>query len=154
MADVVTRYFREADIPQLVDLMYELAVFEGYDSEFAISQETVKAKGLCSNPDFHAIVASREDSESLLGMAVFYFIPYTYTLKPDLVLKELFVHKRARGYGVGQELFKSVLAAGNEKGCGQIIWTVMNGNDPAKNFYLKQGGKPDRKWERWAMRLD
>ena len=41
------------------------------------------------NPEFHALIAQDQLGE-ILGMAVYYIVPFTFDLKPDLVLKELY----------------------------------------------------------------
>ncbi len=41
-------------------------------------------------------------------MAVTYIIPWTYDLKPTVILKELFIHESARGEGIGKALMKRV----------------------------------------------
>ena len=145
--EIVVRSFQSPDVQQLHGLMRALAEFEGY--EFAVTQTDIIERGLSKSPQFEAFVAHLSGSDKLIGMAVLYQMPYTYHLKPNLVLKELFVTKQARGSGVGEALFKGVKARASVLGCGQLLWTVVPWNDKAKSFYSKLGGRMEDRWESW-----
>src|SRR5436189_1746019 len=93
----------EVDIPKLLPLMRELAVFEKYDHAFAITEEVLREKGFRrSPPDFHCLVA--EEHGELIGILVYYFVPFTYRAKPNLIIKELYVADEHRSQGVGELL--------------------------------------------------
>jgi hypothetical protein len=84
----------EADVPNLLPLMRELARFENYENSFAITEEVLREQGFRrSPPDFHCLVA--EENNLLVGLAVYYFVPFTYRAKPNVIIKELYV---ADGY--------------------------------------------------------
>jgi len=89
----------------------------------------------------------------LYAMAVYYFIPYTYTLKPNMVLKEFYVHQDYRGTGLGSKLFAELKNIASARECGQITWLVMHGNTKAEAFYEKQGASKDTKWQVWNFNL-
>ncbi|WP_029040670.1 GNAT family N-acetyltransferase [Cucumibacter marinus] len=145
---IAVRPFTRPDVPQLHDLMLALADFEGYD--LAVTPDDIIKRGLGTSPQFEALVAHREGSDMLLGMAVTYLIPYTYSLKPTMVLKELYVTEEARGAGVGEALFNAVKARAAAGDCGQLIWTVVPWNEKAKLFYAKLGGRPEEQWQSWV----
>src|ERR1700731_2995900 len=97
----------EADIPQLLPLMHELAEFEKYADAFVITEEVLREQGFQrSPPDFHCVVAE-EDGE-LTGLLVYYFVAFTYRAKPNLVVKELYVAEGYRSKGAGELLMKAV----------------------------------------------
>ena len=79
----------------------QLAIFEEYIDTFRVTEANLIAYGLTENPLFGAFVAAEHSSGRLLGMAVHYVVPWTYDMRPDLVLKELFVIKDVRGLGIG-----------------------------------------------------
>lgn len=59
------------DIPQLFELMKQLAVFEQYIDSFAITPDVVKQRGFEKNPlDFYSLVA--DDDGMIAGMLVYY----------------------------------------------------------------------------------
>ncbi|MET3664759.1 GNAT family N-acetyltransferase [Caulobacter sp. 1776] len=137
----------------LVALMRELAVFEDYADAFAVTEASVIEAGFGPEPRFGALVAEA-DNGALVGMAVHYIIPWTYDLRPTLVLKELFVSPQARGQGVGAALMAALVAEGRRIGAGRINWTVMVGNARAEDFYRGLGGAPDAKWRPWTLPLE
>lgn len=134
--------------------MRELAAFERYLESFAVTETELHRRGFpaAGAPEFFALVA--EDSAGgLSGYAVYYLIPFTYDLKPTLVLKELFVRTSARAAGVGAALLERLLADALRLRCGRINWAVLPDNDRAKTFYRRWGGQPDHQWEYWRRNL-
>ncbi len=152
--DYVVRAFGEADVPQLLQLMRALAAFEGYLDDFTVSEADLIDFGLSAAPRFEALVAANDGTDAaprLLGMCVLYQTPWTYDMKPKLVMKELFVDEAARGRGVGQALLSAAQARAQELGASALIWTVLKGNAAAEAFYAGNGGKPDPLWNNWVL---
>lgn len=147
------REFREQDASQLLELMRGLAEFEGYIDDFAVSESDLIANGLGENRSFQAFVVPDELETQLLGMAVTYIIPWTYDLRPVVVLKELFVRKEARQHQIGQALFERVVKLAKARKASKVQWTVLRGNDAAVNFYQAHGARPDDVWETWLLPL-
>jgi GNAT superfamily N-acetyltransferase len=154
MSDVTVRAFNESDIPELLELMQGLARFEGYIDDFRVTHEDLLAHGLGPSPRFEAFVAETNDIVGLVGMAVVYHIPWTYDLRPTLIMKELFVRDEGRGRGVGRALLRSVAGRALELDCPRLQWTVLDTNDPAKRFYATAGATKDEVWEPWSLNED
>lgn len=151
LSSVSVRPFTVADVPQLLALMKGLAQFEGYIDSFCVTEQDIEERGLGERPEFEALVATDEGGAELLGMTVLYTIPFTYDLKPTLVIKELFVSDTARGRGVGSALFSAIKRRAVDLGCPRIEWSVLNGNQPAMDFYRQQGAVPDPVWQGWVF---
>ena len=151
MSDINVRAFAEPDIPELLELMKGLARFEGYIDDFRVSEEDLRVHGLGPSPRFEAFVADTDKPEGLLGMAVVFCIPWTYDLRPTLILKELFVRDDARGRGVGRLLLERVASRARELDCPRLQWTVLDTNEPAKRFYVAAGATTGGVWELWAL---
>src|ERR1051325_5327715 len=135
----------ERDIPELLLLMRDLAVFEKYDHAFAITEEVLREQGFRhSPPDFHCLVA--EENDELIGILVYYFVPFTYRAKPNLIIKELYVGATHRSKGVGELLMKAVAKEATQAGCGQIKWWVAKWNHRSIQFYERLGAKIDNDW--------
>jgi GNAT superfamily N-acetyltransferase len=152
IAEFQVRPFQAADAPQLLELMQDLAAFEGYGGQFAVTARELVVHGLVG-ARFGAFVAA-EPGHRLLGMAVHYRIPWTYDLKPTLVMKELFVAERARGRGVGRALMAAVVGEARRIGAPRLKWTVLPGNAAARQFYSAQGGRVEIEWEPWILELE
>jgi len=149
MPPTTVRPFLETDIAELLELMRGLARFEGYIDDFRVTESDLKTFGLGAQPSFEAFVAERRDASGLLGMAVIYRIPWTYDLRPTLILKELFVRDDARGGGVGAALLARVAKRARELDCPRVQWTVLKDNEAARRFYAAAGATTDEVWEHW-----
>lgn len=142
-----------ADAPELLALMRELASFEGYLPQFRVTEQDLLARGLGpgSQQQFFAFVA--ESGGQLLGYAVAYVVPFTFDLRPNCMLKELFVRGPARGTGAGRALMAAVIDHAVQLDCGRLKWDVLQDNTLAKAFYQSLGAQPDWRWEGWIKTL-
>ncbi len=145
------RGFRKNDVPQLLSLMKQLAVFEGYIEDFEISENDLIDLGLRPSPSFSAYVAVCDNA--LLGYAVCYQLPFTFDLKPTWVLKELYVADAARCLGIGEKLFSHVKNSAKQNGAARLDWLVLPENVTAQKFYRRHGGQPDDGWQRWQIKF-
>jgi hypothetical protein len=76
----------ETDISNLLPLMRELAEFENYGTDFAVTEDVLREQGFRrSPPDFYCLIA--EERGELVGFLVYYFVPFTYRAKPNLIIK-------------------------------------------------------------------
>ena len=145
------RPFTHDDVEAVWHLMRALAIFEGYIDAFAVTPDDLRLHGLGAAPAFGVFVAAK--GEALAGIAVHYCIPWTYDLKPVVVLKELYVAEAFRGQGVGQALFAHLRAHAIEIGASSLRWTVLPDNAAAQRFYAGQGGVCDADWQHWTLPL-
>jgi|TARA_R110001583_G_scaffold50270_6_gene156844 diamine N-acetyltransferase len=129
--------------------MRELAVYERYIDQFRVTESDIIENGLSASPRFGIFVAEMDGD--IIGIAVHYEIPWTYDLKPVLVLKELFVSKHARTLGAGRALLTKIEKHALEIDASRIVWTVLKDNVAAKQFYEKAGGQKDAAWELWEL---
>lgn len=143
----------EHDVPALLTLMRQLAEFEGYDADFAVTEETLLAQGFSrETPDFHALVAEDDASTTgLIGMLVYYLIPFTFRARPTLFIKELYVAESGRGLGVGEALMRAAAKAAVERNCAAIKWQVAEWNTSARTFYEKLGARSDPMWVDYSL---
>lgn len=140
----------EADVPNLLPLMRELARFEKYETSFAITEEVLREQGFRrSPPDFHCLVA--EENNQLVGLAVYYFVPFTYQAKPNVIVKELYVVDGYRSKGVGKLLMKAVAKEAEKADCGLIKWYVAKWNHRGIQFYERLGARIDPDWHEFQM---
>jgi GNAT superfamily N-acetyltransferase len=140
----------EADVPHLLSLMRELAEFEKYADDFAVTEEVLREQGFRrSPPDFHCLVA--EENNRLVGLAVYYFVPFTYRAKPNIIIKELYVADKHRSKGVGRLLMKAIAVEAEKAGCGLIKWFVAKWNERSVQFYKRLGAQIDPDWHEFQM---
>ena len=140
------RRAREDDVPDLLPLMRGLAEFERYADRFAVTEDVLREQGFRrSPPDFHCLVAEGPDG-ALIGMLVFYLVPFTFTARPTLYIKELFVAPAGRGHGVGERLMREAAREATARGCGATRWQVARWNGDAQRFYARLGARADDEW--------
>ncbi|BDM22598.1 GNAT family N-acetyltransferase [Pseudomonas sp. LRP2-20] len=137
------------DVPALIGLMRALAEFEGYLDEFAVDENALLARAFGESPECNVFVV--QGAEGIAGYAVGLIIPFTYDLRPTVVLKELFVAPSDRGKGFGAALLSQVAAWSLEQGAGRLKWDVLAGNHSAEAFYRQHGGRPEAKWMPYQM---
>lgn len=143
--DIIIRKATEKDSHKIWILMKELAVFEKYIDSFAITPEVVKNSGFRkSPPDFHCIVA--EDNDKIVGILVYYFLPYTAQNKPAIYMKELYVDENYRGRKIGERLMNALWDEALVHNCEQIKWTVAPWNKAGQKFYERLGANQNNEW--------
>jgi len=140
----------ETDISNLLPLMRELAEFENYGTDFAVTEDVLREQGFRrSPPDFHCLIA--EERGELVGFLVYYFVPFTYRAKPNLIIKELYIADGYRSRGVGKLLMKAVAKEAEQGDCGMIKWYVAKWNGRGIQFYERLGATIDPNWHEFQM---
>ncbi|WP_283636385.1 GNAT family N-acetyltransferase [Aquaticitalea lipolytica] len=134
----------EKDMPQVLDLITELAVFEKEPDAVEISVEDLKNDGFNSRPAFQCFVA--EVSGKIEGIALVYNRYSTWKGKV-LHLEDLVVSQKMRGTGLGTALLDEVIKFGHQLGVKRISWEVLDWNEPAITFYEKKGADVKRDWD-------
>jgi GNAT superfamily N-acetyltransferase len=133
--------------------MHQLAIFEGYADRFSVTEQALLERGFAIDhkPEFAAIVAA--DNDLLVGYAVTYIVPFTFDLRPTLILKELFVSESVRGSGIGRSLLAAVLEQARGIGARLLRWQVLPNNEPAMRLYRSIGAGNDTAWQHWVLEL-
>lgn len=150
MTALLVRKAVEADVPKLLPLMRELAEFENYAKEFVITEKILREQGFRrSPPDFHCFVA--EESGELIGFLVYYFVPFTYRAKPNVIIKELYVAEGYRSRRAGELLMRAIAKEAVRTGCGMIKWWVAKWNKRGIKFYERLGAKIEIDWHEFQM---
>ena len=147
MSILIRKAVRE-DMPAVLKLIKELAVFEKEPDAVHITSETLIAEGLGKQPLFTCFVA--EVDKKIVGIALTYFVFSTWRGR-TLHLEDLIVTEKVRGTGVGMALYKRVMQFGKEEGVAQVKWIVLDWNTPAIDFYEKTGAVIYKDWYIAAM---
>ncbi|XLS29555.1 N-acetyltransferase family protein [Flavobacteriaceae bacterium M23B6Z8] len=146
--EIIVRDARKEDMPDVHSLIYELAVFENEENAVAITAEDLVRDGFGEKVLFHCFVA--EVNKRVEGIALIY--PRYSTWKgPTIHLEDLVVREQMRGKGLGSMLFTEVIKYGHSLGVKRIEWAVLDWNQPAIDFYEKNGAKVLRDWDTVQM---
>ena len=132
------------DMPRVLELIQELALFEKEPDAVKVSLEELKEAGFGAKPLYHCFVAEIENKVE--GMALVY-PRYSTWQGPVLHLEDLIVTQSVRGKGIGSALLEKVVKYGKEKGVRRIGWEVLDWNEPAIKFYESKGARVMRDWD-------
>ncbi|EIM89159.1 acyl-CoA N-acyltransferase [Stereum hirsutum FP-91666 SS1] len=127
------------DIPIILSLIYDLAVYEKAADQAKATPELIQ-KNLFDSPVAHALLAfngSPSEPGEPVGLALYFFNFSTWTGRPGLYLEDLFVKPETRGKGIGKAFFAELAKVAQEKDCARMDWSVLKWNQPSIDFYEK-----------------
>lgn len=142
------RHAQRHDIDDLLRLMLKLAEFEGYAQQFKVNKQALE-KQLFERQDFSVLVA--EVDQKLVGILVFYYLPFTYDLTPWAYIKELYVETEQRSLGIGKQLMQALAKECHSQQVTKIRWDVLSSNTKAMKFYQSLGGAHDKNWMLYSL---
>jgi GNAT superfamily N-acetyltransferase len=139
----VIRKGEEKDLPEVLDLIKELADYEKMPEEVANTVEMMQEHGFGSNPIFGIQVAEKDNL--IIGTAI-YYTKYSTWKGKKFFLEDLIVTESERGKKVGKALFEKCLELAAVGGFHSMVWQVLDWNEPAINFYKKYQTEFDSEW--------
>lgn len=133
----------ENDMPQVLELIRELAVFEKEPDAVEVTAEELVNEGFGENPLFHCFVA--EVNNNIVGIALVYYRFSTWKGR-SIHLEDLIVKESMRGTGLGSALYAEVMKYAKAKGVRRVEWVVLDWNQNAIDFYEKSGATLLKDW--------
>lgn len=137
------RFATQDDMPKVLELIKELAVFEKEPDAVVITVEYLIEKGFQTHPEFTCFVA--EINDDIQGIALFYNRFSTWK-GVTLHLEDLIVRQSKRGLGIGTMLLDRVIEYASELNVKRVSWEVLDWNQPAIDFYNKKGASIKKEW--------
>lgn len=141
--DVNIRKGVPTDIPQVLGLIKELALYEKAPLEVTNTEEDMLRDGFGSDPAYRLLVADM--AGRVVGMAI-YFIKYSTWKGKGIYLDDIVVTESLRGNGIGAKLFHAVMLDAVSINARQMHWQVLDWNEPAIRFYKRYHGDFDGEW--------
>ena len=141
--NAVIRKGIKEDVPAVLALIKELAVFEKAPDEVVVTEEELKADGFGDDNIFGLFVA--ETDGKVVGMAL-YYVKYSTWKGRCIFLEDIIVNSAYRGKGIGKKLFEEVVRVSKEAGVRRLEWQVLDWNEPAIKFYKKHRAALDDEW--------
>ena len=145
----IIRPARESDIAALMAMIRELAEYERLADAVVASEADLHRALFGDSPAAEAIIA--ESAGGAAGFALFFRTYSTFVGRPGLWLEDLFVRPAFRRCGIGRALFQRLVALAAERDYGRMEWSVLDWNEPAIQFYLSLGAKPNDEWTTYRM---
>ena len=140
---MIIRKGTPSDMPSVLELIKELAVFEKEPEAVVVTVNDLVNDGFSQQPLFHCFVAE-VDSE-IIGIALYYYRYSTWKGK-TIHLEDLIVKESKRGTGAGFALYSQIIRQGKKDKVRRIEWAVLEWNTPAIEFYKKTGANIMNDW--------
>lgn len=130
----------DADFPQILALIKELALFEKAPEKVTNTVEQMQEE----QAFFQCFVVENKNG-TIVAMSLYYMAYYTWIGK-SLYLDDLYVKAEYRGKGIGTLLLNEIFKVAREQNCKRVRWQVLNWNTPAIALYQKAGATIDNEW--------
>ena len=140
---MIIRPGKKSDIPQVFDLIKELAEYEKALDKVSNTAEKLEEDGFGPNPVYELFVAEIENN--IVGIALTYYRFSTWRGKV-MYLEDLIVKEHMRRKGIGKKLFDMVLDHAKVTRCVGLSLQVLDWNDLGINFYKKYNMEFDDEW--------
>ena len=143
LQNVSIRQGTREDLPQVLDLIKELAEYERAPQEVDNTVERMEEDGFGPNKVFDFIVA--EANGQIVGIAL-YFWSYSTWKGKCMYLEDFVVREEYRRTGLGKQIFEELIKIAKVNDARRLSWQVLDWNEPAINFYKKIGANLDPEW--------
>jgi GNAT superfamily N-acetyltransferase len=134
---------KKEDMPAVLNLIQELAIFEKEPNAVVVTVADLERDGFGENPLFYTFIAEKDNE--IVGMALYYYRYSTWKGR-TIHLEDLIVKEKMRGSGLGFALYSEIIAQGKKDGVRRIEWNVLDWNTPAIDFYEKSGARVLKDW--------
>lgn len=141
--NITIRKGLKIDLPQVLNLIQELATYEKAPDEVAVTIAEMERDGFGDNPIFKFFVA--EADGKIVGISL-YYIKYSTWKGKCVFLEDIIVTESYRKYGIGKKLFEEVVKVAKEMNARRMEWQVLEWNEPAIKFYEKVNSHFDAEW--------
>jgi ribosomal protein S18 acetylase RimI-like enzyme len=149
--DVIIRKAEARDVPRMLELVKELALFERAPNEVTVTAQDMLDAGFGNDPVWFGWVA--ESDVAIVGMVVCYERYSTWKGR-RLYLEDIIVTESARGLRIGEKLFRQCAAYAVEMNYSGMLWQVLDWNMDAIRFYDRFGASYSKEWLNGSLEMD
>ncbi len=147
MTQGLIRRARPDDVPEILSMVRDLAVYEKAAAEVRATQEQFQQALFGPDPKVFAHVVEHEaDGHRLGGFAMWFLNFSTWLGRHGLYLEDLYVRPELRGSGYGKRLLATLAQECIDNDYGRLEWWVLDWNEPALGFYGRLGAVPMDEW--------
>ena len=149
---MVIRPANPHDVPTILRLIHDLAVYEGAPDQVTVTAEDLRRSLFGPDPGVFAHVAvhgeggEEGDAGEVVGFALWFRNYSTWQGRHGIHLEDLFVRPDMRGHGYGKALLQELAHIAVERGYGRVEWSVLDWNEPAIGFYKSLGAQAMDEW--------
>jgi GNAT superfamily N-acetyltransferase len=142
--DLVVRSVEPADVPDVVQLVHDLAEYEREPDHCGLTTEQLRAALFCTRPALFGHVAAI--SGEVVGCALWFLNFSTWRGVHGVYIEDLYVRPDHRGRGIGRALLRELARECDRQGYARLEWAVLDWNEPAIGFYGALGAEPMDDW--------
>jgi GNAT superfamily N-acetyltransferase len=143
-ADASIAAITPAEVPDLLELIRELARFERLEHEVEATLELLHESLFGPRPAAGALLARWKGE--LAGYAIYFFTFSSFVGRPGIWLEDVYVRPQFRQRGLGRGLVEAVARVGAQRGCSRYEWMALNWNTGALEFYRGLGAQVMDQW--------
>lgn len=141
---VRVRHVTPADVPEVVDMVHELAEYERAPAECRLTEPQLHAALFAPSPALFGHVAELDGV--VAGFALWFLNFSTWRGTHGVYVEDLYVRPASRGGGAGRALLAELAAECVRRGYARLEWWVLDWNAPAIGFYRSIGAIPMDEW--------
>lgn len=145
------RYARETDVPQILNFIKQLAIYEDMLDD-VVATESLLREWIFEKQKAEVLLA--EEDGIPVGFALFFHNFSTFLGRAGIYLEDLFVMPEHRGKGYGKALLRRLAQITMERGCGRLEWSCLHWNKPSIDFYLSLDATPMDQWTVYRLTGD
>jgi len=142
--DITIAHVTPPEIPQLLELIRELARFEKLEAEVEATPELLRRALHDPQPSARALFV--HCNGEVAGYAIYYFTFSSFTGRQGIWLEDIYVRPPFRQRGLARRLIAAVARIGYEHDCGRMEWTALKWNEPALALYARLGARVMDEW--------
>lgn len=129
------------DLPGVFALVKELAEYEKAPEQVTATLDDYQRD---FEEDIYDFIVAEKNGD-IVGIAL-YYMTYSTWKGRMLFLEDFVVREELRGQGLGQLLFDATIAEAKHRECKLLKWEVLDWNEPAIQFYLKNNAVLEKNW--------
>jgi ribosomal protein S18 acetylase RimI-like enzyme len=137
--DINIRKIEEADLPVVVELIWELAVHHDLTQYCEVTVERLRQAFFGPNAMLDGLIA--EDTGTTAGYALFCPHFSSFRGQTGLYLEDIYVREAYRGTGLGEKLIAATAKEASRRGYERIDFLVVEDNAAAIKFYRRLGAE-------------
>jgi GNAT superfamily N-acetyltransferase len=137
-----------ADLPKVLDLVKQLALFEKEPEAVTVSIDDYKAAFLTNK----VMIYLAGVDNKIVG-TIFMYDAFSTWKGKMLYLEDFYVEPDYRNMGIGAALFEKYIEIGQKGGYKKLKWQVLDWNTNAIEFYKKYNATIEKGWWNGVMEL-
>lgn len=149
MTKIAIRPANMDDAATILRFIKDLAIYEKAEDQVVATEGKLRETLFTDGATSHALIC--EQDGLAIGFCVYFFNYSTWQGRYGLYLEDLYIAPEYRSLGAGKAVLKHLAKIAVANNCGRFEWSVLDWNEPAIQFYLSIGAKPQSEWVKYRL---